>query len=412
MFQIFKKSFLFFCATIILGTLLAISYSQKARATQGPLTPQAYLPIVVLSERTLPPPAGVAVSIPLPEAECPTGMSFNHHTKFLYTTNETSDNVSLIHGDAWVGNLVVGNWPAHVSSDPNSSRTYITTVFDGISILNGAVVTKHIPPFHESYTITINTVNGYTYINDLHEPITILQGDEKVTDLFVPDYNGHHIVWQLTGDFDRNTGKTYFASWQHGILTEVTDTAVTDQFEYFGIGAVDMVIDSQRGLIYIANSRPGAEEGPHNSISVVNIETKAVFMAFTSQRSRHLDLDPHTGIVYVSNPKDDTITVIKDRQILGVHPVGAKPWDVAVDQTRGYAYIGNSEDNTVSIFQDGAFIKKITLPEGKGYKPWRIVVDQESHDVYVLNRSSYIEVYDDTGRTREVCEQPWVHILR
>ncbi len=283
MFQVTKKSVLFFCATFFLGTLLITGYSSKAQATQGLLTPRAYLPIVLFSERTLPPPAGVAVSIPLPAAQCPTGMSFNQHTKFLYTTNETSDNVSLIHQDAWVGNLVVGNWPAHVSSDPNSSRTYITTVFDGISILNGSVVTKHIPPYHESYTITINTANGYTYINDLHEPITILQGDQKVTDLFVPDYNGHHIVWQLAGDFDKNTGKTYFASWQYGILTEVTDTAVTDQFEYFGIGAIDMVVDSQRGLIFIPNSRPGAENGPYNNISVVNIETKGVFMGYTSQ---------------------------------------------------------------------------------------------------------------------------------
>lgn len=409
--KISKRFVLFIALALLLGGMIVSLSSKTTSANHGDEI-TVFLPVIATDERNLPPPDGVAVSIQLPNALCPFDLSYNQHTDYLYITNEDSDNISIIKDDAWVSNLFVGDWPIHVRSDPNSNRTYVSTVVDGISVLNGTQIVNQIPPFHESYYITVNTVNGYTYITDLHEPTTILQGDQKIMDLDTPDYNGHDIVWQLVSDFDQRTGKTYFASWQHGVLSVVEDTAVTDQFEYHGVGAKDMVIDSDRGFIYLANFRPGEDNGPNNNLSIVNMATKSVFPAFTSQQSRHIALDPVSGIVYATNPKDDTVTILKGQQILVTFQVGDKPWDVTVDQVTGYAYVTNSEDNSISIFKDGNYIKTIELPENKGYQPWQITIDHETHDVYVINRSSFIEVYGAAGQTREVCEQPWLHILR
>jgi DNA-binding beta-propeller fold protein YncE len=102
---------------------------------------------------------------------------------------------------------------------------------------------------------------------------------------------------------------------------------------------------------------------------------------------------------------------MKNGHVWATVPVGKNPWDVTVDRDTGYAYVGNSGDNTISVFKEGAFIKTIPLPADKGYKPWRIAIHPQTHDVYVLDRSSYIK-NKGLNRREEVCEQPWLHILR
>ena len=114
-------------------------------------------------------------------------------------------------------------------------------------------------PIMESYNITINTTNGYTYVVDLHRPITIIQGEERITDLVVPNYEGFRIEWQLASGFDAQTGLNYFASWQKGVMTVVDDLQVVEQYPYYGEGAKDMVIDPYRRLMYVANFRAGED---------------------------------------------------------------------------------------------------------------------------------------------------------
>jgi len=110
-------------------------------------------------------------------------------------------------------------------------------MWSGISILNGGENTGLIPAYGESYYITVNPVNDYTYVTDLRGPITIIHGSEKVKDLFVPDFDGKANGWQLTSDYDRLTGLTYFASSDNGALTVVDGTEVVDQFSFEGKGS-------------------------------------------------------------------------------------------------------------------------------------------------------------------------------
>ena len=338
-------------------------------------------------------------------------MAFNDYSGDLYIANEESDNVTIIRGQNFVRNIPTGKWPIYVESDPKSDRVYVSDVRSGITIFNSGEITGHIPPYGESYYITVNPVNNYTYVTDLHRPISIIRGSVKIMDLFVPDFNENVIVWQLASDYDRLTGLTYFASWQHGAMTVVDGTEVVDQFSFHGEGALDMVVDSHRRLIIVANNRRLHEGVSINNISIVDLDTKEVTPIYSAKISAHVALDPVTGYVYVANPEDNNVTVLQGKREVATYETGKKPWGVTVDPVTGYAFVTNSGENSVSIFRDGIPVATIELPENKGFEPYQVTIDEESGLVYILDRSS-IERHSDRGKQLLECREPWVHVLQ
>lgn len=394
---------------LLLGSISILSNTENGHASSSEPS-QVYIPLVHTNARQAPVPS-LAASIPLVEALCPNDMAFNKTSGLLYITNEKSNNLSVILNQSHVSNIATGKWPIYIESDPFSDRVYLSHVWDGISILNGYDVTSHMPGYGESYYIVVNAFNGYTYVTDLHHPITIIQGNEKVVDLFVPDFEGNVIDWQLAADYDKLTGLTYFASWQFGAMTAVDGTKVVDQFPFYGEGASDMIIDSHRKLIYVANNRAFDDKESPNNISIVDLKNKDVTSIFSAKLSKHVALDPVTGYVYVTNPKDNSVTVLQGKQEVATYSTGKRPWDVAVDSMTGYAYVTNAGDNSISIFRNGVPVTTIALPEDKGFEPYQVTIDEETGRVYILNRSSE---EDPTYPERQVtiCRQPWVHLLQ
>ena len=372
-------------------------------------TSQIYIPFVQSSSRLAPVPKLIA-SIPLEGARCPNDMTYNRFSGLLYIANEESNNVSIIKDQSLIGNVPTGKWPIHVEADPDSDRVYLSQVWDDIKLFKGGEITDSIPGYGEPYTITVNPVNGYTYVTDLHRPINIIRGSEKVMNLFVPDFNGQVIGWQLAEDYDQFTGLTYFASWQHEAMTVVDGTKVVDQFSFEGLGASDMVVDSQRGLIVVANNLAFYDSKSPNNLSVVNIGNQEVTSIYSAKYSYRVALDPTTGYVYATNPEDNSVTVLQGTREVATYLSGKKPREVAVDSMTGYAYVTNSEDNSLSVFRDGMPVTTIELPENKGFNPWYVTIDEESGRVFVLNRSS-VKRSSSLGTDAVECKRPWLHIL-
>lgn len=402
---------------LALGLLLTVAAGIVLVATAIPRghasamsSQEVYLPVTITDGRRSEPPA-LLKSLKLENALCPNDIAINQRSGHVYITNEQSNNVSLLQSTIQVGNIDTGEWPIWVESDPRSVLVYVSNVVSGISVLQSGNITAQIPPYHEPYNITVNTVNGYTYVVDLHRPITILRGDEKITDLFVPNYDGFRIEWQLASGVDLQTGLTYFASWQKGILTVVDGLQVKEQFPYYGEGAKDMVIDSARRKMYTANFRAGEDGQWYDNISVVDLDTHAVTGLSTATNSRHMALDAVTGFVYVTNPEDDTVTVLLDGQVSNTYYSGERPWGVAVDPVTGFAYVANSGELSVTVFRDGAPVTKLYLPVDQGFQPWQIGVDTSAKQVYVINRSSR-EVQGSNVRDGLKCYEPWVHIFQ
>jgi DNA-binding beta-propeller fold protein YncE len=337
-------------------------------------------------------------------------MAYNQSSGLLYITNEESNNVSLIQNETLIGHIPTGKWPKFVASDPHSDRVYVSHVWNGIMVMRGSNITAKIPGYIESYWPLINTVNGYVYFTDLGEVVTIVKDDKRVKDVPNPDFEGNEIKWQLTSDFDELTGLTYFASWQNGALTVYDGLEVIDQYSFDGEGANDMVIDSHRRMAIIANKRAKADEASPNNVSIVNIDTKSVSQIFSAKQSEQVALDKGAGYMYVTNPDDGTVTVLRGRGVVANYETGDHPHAVAVDSVRGLAYITDIDDNTVTVFRDGEILTTILLPEEKGFEPTHVTIDEVTGRLFVLNRSSKEKpTYPDREVT--ICKEAWVHIF-
>jgi len=259
-----------------------------------------YLPLVHSNARQAPVPSLIA-SIPLEGARCSNDIAINQISGDVYITNEQSNNVSVLRDMKFAGNIATGKWPINVESDPRSDTVYVSNIHSGISVLNRGVISAQIPPYYEPYSITVNPVNNYTYVTDLNHPISIIRGTEKIMDLFVPDFNEQSIRWQLASGYDKLTGLTYFASWQHGVITVVDGTEVVDQFPFHGEGAKDLIIDPYRRLLVITNIRAKQDGKSYNNISIIDLYSKQVVLIDSGEISEQVEIDEGNHRIYVLN---------------------------------------------------------------------------------------------------------------
>jgi YVTN family beta-propeller protein len=369
-----------------------------------------YLPVTATNSRTGPPPVFVA-SVELEGARCPIDITINQATNNVFIANEFSDDISILRGSDFLGNVATGIWPTRIESDPLSSIIYVSHIVSGVTVLDNGVVIGNIEPYSESFAITINKLNGYTYVTDLGGPISIIEGTQKVKDLFAPDYGGQKINWQLTSAYDNRTGLTYFASWEEDAMTIVDGLEVVDQFPYFGQGANDIVIDSYRRLMYVANLR-AHQDGPYtNNISIIDLNTYEVKQIWTADNSRNVAMDPVSGYVYITNTSSDSVTVLRGKEVIATYNLGKEPYGVTVDPVTGFAFVANSGELSVSVLRDGRPITKIELPENKGTRPNLVAVDPISHQLYVVSRSSRVKHGDNTLNRIE-CKDAWVNIYQ
>lgn len=98
-------------------------------------------------------------------------------------------------------------------------------------------------------------------------------------------------------------------------------------------------------------------------------------------------VDPGTRTVYVTNTKDNTVSVIdgKTRTVTATVFVGDYPTSVAVDPSTHTVYVANLHDSTVSVIDGNTHVVTATVNAGKN--PVAVAVDPATHTVYVANNS-------------------------
>ncbi|WP_310767721.1 YncE family protein [Mycobacterium sp. Z3061] len=96
-------------------------------------------------------------------------------------------------------------------------------------------------------------------------------------------------------------------------------------------------------------------------------------------------VDPGTRTVYVTNTKDNTVSVIdgKTRTVTATVFVGDYPTSVAVDPSTHTVYVANLHDSTVSVIDGNTHVVTATVNAGKN--PVAVAVDPATHTVYVAN---------------------------
>jgi DNA-binding beta-propeller fold protein YncE len=395
----------------VAALLLAAATVANSAAGQGHQQVVAgtpyYLPIIrkdpTPSPTPLPtplPPAPQFVSyIPLPDVKCPNAVGFNPHSDYTYILNNYSANVTVFRGTEFVTHLPTGVWPTAFAAVPNSSHVYITNLHSYVSLIDGLDQIGQVPKFYEPYGVAYNPVNGYVYIADLDSTVQIAEGATLLKNLRLTDPDtGKDAGWLRSIVADPVTGLVYVASWEYGRMYVIDGLDVVASYR-LGWGPLHMVLDPERGFIYVAHSDPNAAF-PHN-LSVFSLHDQSVTYLSTAVRSYQLDVDPFTGLVYATNPDDNTVSILQGTHFLGNLPAGKQPWGVAVHPNTAYAFVTNRSDYSVSIYKDGA---PVTTINTLGLHPVAVGIDTNSNYVYVANRGEEFGLLD--------CRQGSVTILR
>lgn len=371
----------------------------------------AYLPAVYRPLPTpTPEPTAVprvpetAGEIPLTGALCPNKVGVNEFSGFVYVANSFSGDVSIVKDDQFLKNVPTGKFPTDIASVPNSPRTYVTSLTntqsnDQIALFEGADLIQKIPEHFEPHDVIVNPVNGLTYVTDLDSHVRVINGTDVVTDILLPGAG-----WIRSIAVDPVTGLVYTASWEKGTMYVLQDTQIVASFQA-GWGTIAIEVDPVSGFIYVAHSDPSAVYP--NNITVFHRNDYTVTYMETAARSYDVAVDPLSGLAYFTNHDDDTVTVMRGRQLVTTVPVGEQPWGAAVDPTTGYAFIANHGSNNVTIMKDGAIVSTAAA----GNKPIAIGVDTRTHTAYVANRTYRIDC-DDVDRCKTVCRPPTLTILR
>jgi DNA-binding beta-propeller fold protein YncE len=367
--------------------------------------PSVYKPLPP-TPTPVPPVPDFVTYMELAQAECPFTVGFNAHTGYTYIVNSHSENTAILQGSNLLTYLYTGLWPHHFAAVPNSPRVYITNLQSQVSVVDGLSVTAYIPDYYEPYGVTYNPVNGYTYISDLDSTVQIVNGTTLLKNLKIPDAENptQNAGWLRGIITDPQTGLVYVASWERGRMYVIDGLDVVASY-HLGWKPLNMLLDQARGLIYITHTDPDENPAyPHN-ISVFSLATQTVTPISTAVRSRAIALDPISGLVYATNPNDNSVTLLSGTDVIGNLPAGELPWGIAVNPNTGYVFVTNRNDNNVTVYKDGAYVKTINT---WGHDPFAVGVDTNENYVYIANRGSiYYGDYDIP-----YCEDASVTILR
>ena len=120
----------------------------------------------------------------------------------------------------------------------------------------------------------------------------------------------------------------------------------------------------------------------NNAVAVLNgtqVVNTAVTVGITPTA---IAANPTTGLVYVANSGDNTVSIIENNAVVATVGVGTTPNAVAVNPNNGYVYVANTGDNTVTVLSGTSIVSAAI---NVGVIPNDIAVNPTDDKVYIVN---------------------------
>jgi YVTN family beta-propeller protein len=127
----------------------------------------------------------------------------------------------------------------------------------------------------------------------------------------------------------------------------------------------------------------------------------------TPMNSSPISLSADLRLVWVVNPRDDTVSVLRTdtNTVIATIATGDEPRGVALDDDNTFAFVANAASNNVTVIRIvndsfGNFQAVIDRTLKTGAEPWNIVISPDSKRVFVANSGQdTITVIDAATRT-------------
>jgi len=298
-------------------------------------------------------------------------IAFNPANGKVYVVDEPGGAVIVIdsHNSATT-RVKVGSGPDALAVNRATGNVYVVNSSDGtVSELDGLsnAVSRTFKAGAHPYVIAINEATNKAYVtNTFSNAVAEIDLAAGVT-RFLKIGSADNVVT------DSRASRAYFIGYEEPnirILNGATDEAekAAAQEHLWG-----MAIDETSGVLYVTASGSGQLLAAGKEKYSVGAIPCAVAV------------NSETGMIYVVNYGDDSVTVIdgKLKAAAGTIKAGHGPQAIAVDSKANRVYVANTHDDSVTVI-DGHTNKVIaTVPAGRN--PYAITAGSDAGTVYVAN---------------------------
>lgn len=320
-------------------------------------------------------------------------IAFNPVDGYLYTLNSNSS-VSIVDGNRIITtiDLPSGSFGrlTDIAVNEGNGDVYVSQWFyDQVIVLRNQTIYGIVPRQNDfqnppgpngiengPVALAYNPVNDMVYVATgwTNEPeengVTVLDGLSVITHVQTGGFP------QAIGIFT-DTGTIYVANALSNTVTVIN--AANEIITHIDVGdyPVDLFMDPVHDRVYVANREDG-------SVSIINRHTNTVLETVPSGQGtiRLAMASPESGMVYAVNRDADTVTVIDSVNMTytAVITVGDSPIAILGHALSGLVYVANQMDSTVSVLQGDQLIETIDV----GISPI-LLVAKPPDEIIVVN---------------------------
>jgi YVTN family beta-propeller protein len=214
--------------------------------------------------------------------------------------------------DELIKEIEVGNHPAHIVFTENGKYVLVTNNEDNtVSVidLKDYTVIQSIPTGNGPHGFRISNDSKYAYIANMGEDTVSVLNLETLVEEKKIKVGPTPVTTAITTD-----GKTLLATLHTENAVAIVDleSGETTKVEV-GKGPAQVYIQSDNQFAFVANQ--GSEDAPSNSITKIDLGTKAVVATIETGNGAHgVVTSDDNQYVYVTNMFENTVSVIDNAQ--------------------------------------------------------------------------------------------------
>jgi len=375
--------------------ILTLDEPPKARDVYNkmrlPMLTRKFLVAVVLIV------GATATAAPSPAQEPSTSLrnatraiALNTRTQKAYAVSESRDAVVVYDPEnKTTASIKVGKSPVALAVNEPTNRIYVANNGSGsVGVIDGAkdVVAATIDVGALPYVLAVNPVANTIFVsNTLSDVVTLIDGQTNATTTIKAGSADSIVV-------DSRRNRTYLAGWESTALTVLdSKPSIVAKIPLKGMHAWGTLSDQATGRVFVTKAGGAelliVEEDPGN---VSAVPTGAIPCAVA--------LNPITGLVYVVNHGDDTVTAIDgaNHRIIATIHVGKSPQGITVDSKSNRIYVTNVHGESVTVIDGARNVATKTFSVGKN--PYALAIDENSGRLYVaLQGDPWLAIIDPSA---------------
>ena len=285
-------------------------------------------------------PGSVWSSIATGDGSGAAGVAFDPSNGWVYVSEGTRDQVAVLNGTRFVGNVSVGSNPGGLAYDPATDEVFVAdTGAPGLDVVRDTTVIATIASaaLTSPYGIAFDPSNEELYVTNVEaDTVAVIAGGTVAASIPVGEHPAGIAYDPLNhGIYVVNSGPMG----GNNLSLIVGDTVVATIGGPF-LFPQGIAFDPSDGLLCVT--------GEDSNVTFVN-GTAVAGQAAVGRGSEGVAYDPINEDVYVANLGSGNVSILRNGTVSGSLPIDSGPSGLAYAPTSGTIYVASPSSGNITI---------------------------------------------------------------